>query len=87
MSDTHYWSNVSGYGNIEINAYSPQGIKVIKSPWNRIPAMKKPYSGPINTDYSWSPSKYAPVSQKKLKMMNKSCNICNNYLNVGPKNC
>ena len=87
MEISHDWSNVTGYGYIAVKQYTNNGLKIKKTPWNRIPSLKKPYCGPINPNNSWSPSSKAPVKNKSLNQMNKTCNICNNYTDIGPKNC
>lgn len=87
MKTSHDWSNINHYGNIEVTQYTTNGLNTTKTPWNRIPSMKKPYCGPINPNNSWSPTINAPVKKNTLKQMNKTCNTCNNYTDIGPKNC
>ena len=83
--DEPTWSNVDGYGNIMMfNVKDCGGIKTIVKPWNRIPALESPYSSSVNPVYAWSPSPLAPVSKKKMHMLNMACNICNNYPRNSP---
>ncbi len=74
------WSNVKGFGNIEMNFVQDDHIVKSKIPWNRIPALTRPASTPINPNNSWSPSSKAPVSQERMRnLIKKNCNLCRNY--------
>ena len=87
MEDGPKWSNIDGYGNIIMYSLEECGkLNDNIKPWNRIPALEKPYSTPVNTTYAWSPSPLAPISYKNNKMFYKSCNICNNYPKNSPCN-
>ena len=86
MDNSKVWCNVDGYGNIVMYSMPENGkVKSIKYPWNRIPAIEKPYNTNVNPIYAWSPSKNAPVGQSRKKILNNNCNLCNNnYMNIFP---
>ena len=70
------WSNVTGYGNIEVNSLQKDHIKQLKTPWNRIPALTRPTITPIDPNNSWSPSLNTPVSKERISSLEKNCNLC-----------
>ena len=89
MDDYKVWCNLDGFGNIVMNSMPEYGnVKSVKYPWNRIPAIKKPYDTNVNSTYAWSPSKNAPVGYSRKNLLNSNCNLCDkNYMNIEPKNC
>ena len=68
------WSNVVGYGNINIAQVNPNNeFKVLNrtTPWNRIQPLSKPYVTPGNPKKAWSP----PVSNEMYEFINTNCNV------------
>ena len=69
------WSDIIGFGNIQINDIDKNNEFVInnrQSPWNKMEPLQKPYTTPLNSQKAWSP----PVSQSMYALLNKECNLC-----------